>query len=363
MLEMLAGGLHELRIFVSVKMEGNRDWTPDWGTLDVTVQRNVSFAKTFGQAGTFREHSTIHVPWDTIPQLALCDPDVVIAAEFGMRTVQAALYCWLYSKPLIVWATLSEVTERHRGRMRDRLRRVLVHFVTRVLVNGTSGARYIAGLGFPSTHIHLVPQATDNAIFAGSAERAPGDVTRLLYTGQLIERKGLDRMHAALCRWCDAHPDRRIHWTLVGGGPLRESIAVWEGPANYELQLIDALPFGELAAQYRAADLYVLPTLADEWGLVVNEAMIAGLPVLGSLASQAVLDMVVDGISGWTFDPDQATEVDRAVSRALSATAQELDTMRLAAIETASPLDQRNMADRILIAIKAAALSEAEPTA
>jgi glycosyltransferase involved in cell wall biosynthesis len=361
MLEMLSVGLRKLRIFVSVRMEGNRDWAPAWGILEVTVQRNLSFAKTFGGEGSFHEETTVHVPWDTIPLLVGFDPDVVVAAEFGMRTVQAAMYCWLYGKPLIVWATLSEVTERHRGRMRHALRRVLVRFASQVLVNGSSGARYIAGLGFPRESIHLVPQATENASFVGPAERIPGPETRLLYTGQLIERKGLDRMHAALLRWCAAHPERLVRWTIVGAGPLRETIAGWELPANYEVELLGALPFAELAAQYHAADVYVLPTLADEWGVVVNEAMIAGLPVLGSLASQAVLDMVVDGISGWTFDPDRPDELDAALARALAATPAELNAMRRAAIATAAPLDQRNMAGRILLALHAAAPSLAEP--
>jgi glycosyltransferase involved in cell wall biosynthesis len=245
-------------------------------------------------------------------------PDVVISAEFGMRTIQAAMYCFLFRKPLIVWATLSESTERNRGGMRHALRRVLLRFVDRVLVNGSSGARYIAGFGFPKERIHIVPQASDNAAFAGPATRTRGDVTQLLYTGQLIERKGLSCMHEALLRWCSAHPDRRVRWTIVGSGPLRETVESWRGLANYELEVLGPLPFASIAAEYHAADLYAFPSLADEWGLVVNEAMIAGLPVLGSVYSQAVLDAVVGGVNGWTFHPDQAEELDRALDRALS---------------------------------------------
>jgi glycosyltransferase involved in cell wall biosynthesis len=353
MLEMLSASVRQLRLFLSVRMEGNRDWEPAWGPLDVTVQRNLSFHKTFRDVDTFQEQSTVHVPWDTVPQLAAFDPDVVISAEFGMRTVQAALYCWLYGKPLIVWATLSETTELGRGAVRHALRSMLLRYTTHVMVNGTSGARYISSFGFPDERIHLVPQASDNGLFEGPPTRTPAAVTRLLYTGQLIERKGLDRMHDALVRWCVAHPQRRVRWTIVGGGPLRATIQGWGRPGNFELESVGPLPFSAVAARYLAADIYVLPTLADEWGLVVNEAMIAGLPVLGSLYSQAVLDLVVDGISGWTFRPDIGGEVEAALDRALAASPGELDTMRRVAIARVRPLNQKSMSDQILSVIGA----------
>ena len=60
----------------------------------------------------------------------------------------------------------------------------------------------------------------------------------------------------------------------------------------------DALP-----ALFAAADAFVFPTLADEWGVVVNEALAAGLPVLGSVHSQAVEELCAEGETGWIFDP------------------------------------------------------------
>ena len=56
-----------------------------------------------------------------------------------------------------------------------------------------------------------------------------------------------------------------------------------------------------MAEVYAKASLFAFPTLADEWGVVVNEAMAAGLPVLGSIYSQAVEELVEDGVSGWVF--------------------------------------------------------------
>ena len=62
----------------------------------------------------------------------------------------------------------------------------------------------------------------------------------------------------------------------------------------------------------------LFPTLSDTWGLVVNEAMAMGLPVLGSVKSQAVTELIEDGVSGWWFDPTSPQDLERAVDRALA---------------------------------------------
>jgi glycosyltransferase involved in cell wall biosynthesis len=246
------------------------------------------------------------------------------------------------------------VTEKHRGRLRRVLRRLILKVTDGVLVNGTSGAAYIEGLGFPGERIHVVPQATDNEIFAGPAVRVDDPVCKLLYAGQLIERKGLVQFHEQLSRWCSLHPDRRILWTLVGTGPLRETVKSWKRPANYGLNLLDEVPYRELPAQYHGADIFTLPTLADEWGLVVNEAMIAGLPVLGSVYSQAVEDLVVEGRNGWRFRPDNPDEVLRTLSRALDCSRETWDAMRAEAIRTVKPIDSARMKGLILAALEEA---------
>jgi len=354
-LELLKGAVGDLRIFVSVQMESNRRWKANWGELDVTVQRNVSFSSRTLHGNSFEEEGSIHFPYDTLFQLWRYRPDAIIAAEFGMRTLQAAVYKCLFRRTkLIVWATLSTVTEKHRGRLRKLIRRVILKATDGVLVNGSSGAAYIEGLGFPRERIHEVPQATDNDVFAGPAVRVPDPVVKLLYAGQLIERKGLAQFHEQLARWCRLHPDRKISWTLAGTGPLKETVKSWKCPANYELILLDEIPYHELPAQYHSADIFTLPTLADEWGLVVNEAMISGLPVLGSVYSQAVEDLVVEGRNGWRLRPDFPDEVLTTLSRALDCSRETWDAMRVEAIKTVKPIDSTRMKDQIVAALAGA---------
>jgi glycosyltransferase involved in cell wall biosynthesis len=124
-----------------------------------------------------------------------------------------------------------------------------------------------------------------------------------------------------------------------------------ELPPNLKIDFKGSMVFEQLPSQYHSADLYVYPTLADEWGLVVNEAMIAGLPVLGSRFSQAVEELVQEGVNGWLFTPTDEQDTFDAIGRALQADAVMLDAMSGHAIETVAGITQEAVAKRMSEAI------------
>jgi glycosyltransferase involved in cell wall biosynthesis len=123
-------------------------------------------------------------------------------------------------------------------------------------------------------------------------------------------------------------------------------------PSNVTLRLLGRRKPPEIAGFYGAAGIFVLPTMADEWGLVVNEAMASGLPVLGSLYSQAVEEFCADGKTGWTFRPDHADEMERALDAALNAPVGVLDAMRVAARRRVAHLTADYVADQLAGAIR-----------
>jgi len=94
-----------------------------------------------------------------------------------------------------------------------------------------------------------------------------------------------------------------------------------------------------------------LPTLEDEWGVVVNEAMAAGLPILGSVYSQAVEELVIDGKTGWTFVPDDQGSAHAALDAALNTSGCDRACMARAARAHASALTPARIAREIAAAI------------
>jgi glycosyltransferase involved in cell wall biosynthesis len=353
--EVLHKRLGQFRVLVSTAMERNRAWTADWGTLDVVAQRGFSVRTWWRHPHGFAEKTYFHVPLDTIAQLWRYSPRVVISAEFGIRTLFAALYVKLHRNTrLIVWATLSEYTEQNRGRCREGIRRLLLRCADAVMVNGESGARYIRQFGFPDHHIFRVQQTTDVERFsAGCLDRGDDAAYRLLFVGQLVDRKGVIPLLESLCRLGSRCPDRAIEIWIVGDGPLRDAVEAVQLPPRVKRRMLGSVAYEDLPEIYTACGLFVFPTLADEWGLVVNEALAAGLPVIGSIYAQAVDELITDGENGWRVCPNNPDHLDEAIARALDTPLVDLQLMRKRARESAVRLTASTMADRIVATVSA----------
>lgn len=347
LLESIAECVGELRVFLSVRMEGNRDWPVFWGRLDVIVHRTITIPRKFRNTHGYIDQSYTHIPYDTLPVLWSYRPDVIISSELGIRTLMARLYKILRRRTrLIIWATLSERTEESRSSARKILRRWLLKNADAVYVNGASGSRYIRSMGYNGP-ISVAPYAADNRVFLNPGTRERSNTWRLLYTGQLVERKGLYPFLKCLARWCNHHSERFVLLSVVGSGNQLDLLKSVELPPNLKVEFKGSVAFEQLPSQYHEADLYVYPTLADEWGLVVNEAMVSGLPVLGSRFSQAVEELVQDGINGWLFTPTDEEDAYRVIGRALNSSPETLERMGRSAIEAVTGITQQTVAERM----------------
>ncbi len=125
-------------------------------------------------------------------------------------------------------------------------------------------------------------------------------------------------------------------------------------PPNVKLVFKGVFQYGDLPAVYSEAGVFVLPTLADTWAVVVNEALAAGLPVLGSVYAQAVEELVQEGHNGWTFRIDHRQEAFEALDRMMDTPLAKLEEMRVNARTTAMNLSPERIAGRIDAAIAAA---------
>jgi glycosyltransferase involved in cell wall biosynthesis len=356
LLRALAARLGKFTVLISTPMESNRRWSPEWGDLDVRVQRTFTFRRSWKHPAGFSDVLNVHVPWDTLGRLRQLRPDAVVSAELGFRSAASALFTrWSRRTSLVLWATLSEHTEQGRGAARYLLRKWLVRQADAVVVNGASGQRYMTRLGFdPARTIHLPYSGLAHHFSRAPLERDATATRRLLCVGQLIERKGLAPFLTALARWAQSNPQRRVELALAGSGPIRPQLDAIARPANLSLEFLGERSYGELPACYASADIFAFPTLADEWGLVVNEALASGLPVLGSRFSQAVEELVDEGRTGWTFRPDLPGEMDKAIERALSVDAEQLAAMRPAARARVAQITPDACAERMLAALRLA---------
>lgn len=345
--------LGNFRVLISTPMEADRPWKTQHGSLNVETQRTLTFRRRLNHPYGFQDEIFVHIPYDTLGRLRRIRPEVILSDELGARTAQALIYRWLHpDSRLIIWATISEHTEEGRSAAQKFLRRTLLPFADAVLVNGASGARYIRGFGVEDERIFVAPQVTDQIPFCSlPLERQKAEQRRLIYAGRLIELKGLTKFLSVLCLWCAAHSELQVEFWLVGDGPERQRLSEITLPSNLQLRFYGNIGYDKLPEFYARAEIMVFPTLADTWGLVVNEAMASGLPILGSTHSQAVEDLVEDGVTGWTFRPDFPDEMHTAIDHSLMITHEKLQQMSIAARKAVEHLTPEFVAGRILEAV------------
>lgn len=352
----LAKRVEKLSILLSAPMDTEGRWQQDWGGLDVALQRTWTIRRPRRHALGFNDHTLIHIPVDTLGRLRRLQPDAVLTCELGFRTLFSEIYArWLRRTPLIIQTGLSEHTERGQGWLRRAARKILLKRGDAFVANGRSGARYLQQMGAPADRIYRVHYPALPGKFDGCpTDRPVESAHRLMFAGRLIELKGIVPFLGSLARWAAEDSGRRVEFWVAGSGPEREKIESVPLPAGVSLRLFGECSYDRLAELYSQAGIFVLPSLSDDWGMVVNEAMAAGLPVLGSVYSQAVTELCRDGETGWTFRTDVPADMDAALGAALSTPPDRLAEMRQAARREVQMLTPGHAADELITAVEAA---------
>lgn len=354
--ELLSKRFEQFRLLLSTPMEPNRSWKPHWGSLDVQVQKSWMLRQNWRHPKGFQESVFVHIPYDTLSLLSGFRPDFIISGELGLRSALAVLYRMVHpSCPVLIWATLSESSEQGRGPLRWLLRKWLLPRVDGIIVNGRSGERYIRSVIDYQGPIFHVPQTTDMELFFPVSKQRPEastQVERLIYVGRLIALKGLPEMLQTLSKWASDHPERQLEFSLVGDGPLRSEIENQTWPSNLKVICHGHIPFEKVAHIYLTADVSIFPTLSEEWGCAVNEALATGLPMLGSIYSQGVEELIQEGVNGWHMRPDSPESSYQALDRALNSTKAQRDEMIQAARRTVEPLTEDYIAQLIVNAVE-----------
>lgn len=250
--------------------------------------------------------------------LARLQPDVVALCGWSDPAALAGLrFCLGSGTPAILMSdSLPASSER---RWRRALRSRVVRLFGAALVGGAAHADYLVALGLPRERIFTGYDVVDNEHFARGADaaRRGADSARqerglparyFLACQRLIAEKNIPGLLEAFALYrrragADA-------WSLVvaGDGPLRLELSrlVRESGLQAEVRLTGAVGYTELPALYGLAGALVHASVSDTWGLVVNEAMAAALPVLVSRRCGCAAELVREGENGFTFDPDDA---------------------------------------------------------
>lgn len=197
-----------------------------------------------------------------------------------------------------------------RRRVRDGILRMAYRHVDGFLAIGSANADYYRALDVPDTKIFHVPYTVDNDRFIRAAQLSeserqsvrqqyvlPSDQPVVLYASKFMRRKHPDTLIEAFARL--RADGVRATLFMVGTGEMEAKLR-----ARVEQLGLANVVFGgfvnqaELPRVYAASDVFVLPSENEPWGLIVNEVMCAGLPVVVADEVGCVADLVKDGDNG-----------------------------------------------------------------
>lgn len=351
-----------LDILVSVVTEANRNWKPDFGDLNVTVQKTWTKRRVVSHPGGYQEELFVHFPVDTHKQLRRLKPDCIVSLEMGTRSLISSIYrrFWNRRSRHVLAVYGSERSEAGRSRLRLFLRKRLLRAADVITYNGPSCQRYLKSMEadpermLPWNYAADPQKAYRGEIVPWSNWREHDDgpnPLRLLSVSQLIPRKGILQAAKMLDSWARQHSTRKIHWAIAGTGPQLDELRAMPTSDNLKIELLGHQDTTQLQGLYRDYPFHFFPTLGDEWGLVVDEALASGQLMLGSVHSQAVETLVENGLNGWSFDPDREQSMHAALDALVNTDPNRIEQMRLLARESVSKRTPVESAEQFVEAV------------
>jgi|LFRM01.2.fsa_nt_gb glycosyltransferase involved in cell wall biosynthesis len=334
--ELAKNPLVDLRVFYCAETHSHRNWEVNsCDTYDYTI-----LSGTCVQVGRIK----YHVNPSIVRELLHGNYDVIILGGCCDFTTQLAFIVSKLAKiPLILWSEGINSAQSKLGKLVSPLTNRIVASVDAVIVPGELSRQYHIECGAMPERVFIAPSVVDNEFYIRQYNRLRSEKNQLkkdreikhdkviLYVGQLIERKGIQYLVSAYKLFKRDNNDACL--VIVGDGPIRDNLQ----EICIKQKIDDVIFTGwvsekEKVIYYSIADVFVLPTLEDVWGLVVNEAMCCGLPIITTNAAGCSIDLVENGYNGYIVDSGDAEQLYYALLNAFESPVKH-DQMRIRSLE------------------------------
>ncbi|MGA7079028.1 MAG: glycosyltransferase family 4 protein [Terriglobales bacterium] len=261
------------------------------------------------------------------PALNKVHPQVLICGGYAYAASwEALLWARRHGVEFVLWSESNRYDARGGRAEVEWLKTYFLRRCDRFVVPGKASFEYLRSLEAPAANIVTAPNAVDNRWFATKAETVRSHATEfrekmklklplrfILFVGRLVPEKGVFDLLAAYAK-LERGLRSQVGLVFAGDGVSR-------GELMQQAKLINpgAVCFPgfaqreDLAGLYALAETLVLPTHSDPWGLVVNEAMACGLPIIVSSVAGCSADLVEDGWNGYVVTPRDTEKLSVAI--------------------------------------------------
>ncbi len=233
------------------------------------------------------------------------DPDVIVIGGYAHPTAPLVLsFARRWGKKIVLWSESTLLDERTFRWHREKYKRWFIERCDGFVVPGRAAREYVQSLGAVPEAIHEMPNAAElEAYINASMEAENHSLERdaILFVGRLIRSKGVwDLLEAYQGLDVRCRPPL---W-IVGDGPEQSGMEKWVRDNGVEgVLFLGPLAPEDLPQVYVRAGVFVLPSRAEPWGMVLNEAAASGLPLVASEGAGASREIIDHGRNGFTFPP------------------------------------------------------------
>lgn len=301
---------------------------PLFNALAALVDLNVMFLAERNPERPYRLHEDeLRFDWEVLPGIdrtvagrwlvvnrgllrRLRGSDAVVVGGWNQPAFLTA-FAWAKAArtPALAWveSTLRDTRSSSTGGVK----RLLARGATGFVVPGRASLEYVHTLA-PGASVTVAPNAVDGELFAsrvGDREALRDELgidgCCVLYVGRLAPEKGIDVLLEA-CRGLDAQ------LVLAGTGVDEPRYRRAAQPGTRFLGQVER---NDLPQWYAAADVLVLPSLSEPWGMTLNEGAAAGLPLVATDAAGAAWELIEDGVNGFRVPAGDPAALHTALAR------------------------------------------------
>lgn len=250
--------------------------------------------------------------------------DLVLAYDYNNRNAMSLMFrCMVRQVPYCINCDGAFI---HSHWLKDRIKRLFISRAAACFASGEYAGRYFRHYGAKKERIyyHRFTSLSEEDICKSQASKEEKEHRKkslgltqertVLTIGQFIPRKGIDILLKA---WKTL--DRTAWLVIVGGGELEEEyMRIVEEEGFQHVILRGFMKKEEIFSYYRASDVFVLPTREDIWGLVINEAMACGLPVVATDRCIAAKELIQNDENGYVVPAENPQALRDALQKVLS---------------------------------------------
>lgn len=317
------------------------DWQREVGDLSI---------HTIFNSGRLEQQSSSKMSLALWRVLTRLQPDVLAIAGYQPWPMLAALsWCQYHRRPSILMSD-SKADDVSRHYWSEFVKGRLVSLYQAALVAGQPHSNYLKQLGFKGL-VWFGYDVVDNDYYElGRHQQLPRPIDKpyFLCVSRFLPRKNILMLLQAYHQY---QKSRSNPWHLVVCGSGSDKLEILTACKTLGLEKLVCLP-GFLQSErllnyYTHASAFIQPSLQDQWGLVVNEAMAASLPVLASRAIGCFEDLLKEGVNGYGFNPHVPAELSQLMRR-LSDNPELCKKMGIAARQTITPWSLDLFANNLL---------------